>query len=129
MNGKRSPHICASVPFSKECKGCVKVSEILRLLSHAEVECRPAALVELALGYAMAKKFMVAFGGRAKIFSSKRDYLKWAVSTRNGWKHLMLLPLIALVWLRNRRSLRKCVRVECARVDELNLCPELRTQI
>lgn len=52
----------------------------------------------------MAKKFIAAIGGKAKVFSSKRSYLKWAVSTRDGWKHLMFLPLIALAWLRLRRS-------------------------
>jgi hypothetical protein len=32
-------------------------------------------------------RIFVAFGGKAKMFATKSSYLKWAVSTRAGWKH------------------------------------------
>lgn len=55
----------------------------------------------------MQKRFAVGLGGRVKVFASKRGYLWWAVSTRDGWKHLVMLPVLALVWLRVRKDLEK----------------------
>jgi len=42
----------------------------------------------------MAKKIFVGRGGKAKVFRTKRGFLKWAVTTQEGWKFLKVL----LVW-------------------------------
>jgi hypothetical protein len=51
----------------------------------------------------MEKRIFIAFGGKAKAFRTKRSFLKWALTTREGWKWLRTL----LFW----RSFSRVVRV------------------
>jgi hypothetical protein len=68
----------------------------------------------------MGKRIFVAFGGKAKLFATKRSYLRWALTTREGWKHSTTLlfwrPLIHVVRIvkvgRRERQARDTVVAE-----------------
>jgi hypothetical protein len=56
----------------------------------------------------MEKRIFVAFGGKAKLFATRWNYLKWAVSTRDGWKHLK----VPLFWWPLSRAVHVIVAVQ-----------------
>jgi len=62
----------------------------------------------------MEKRILVAVsGGKAKTFRTKRGFIRWAVTTRDGWKHLGILLLGLPIFIRlliARYSLKEEIR-------------------
>jgi hypothetical protein len=56
----------------------------------------------------MEKRFAVGLGGKVKVFRTKRSFLKWALTTREGWKWLKL----PLFWLPFRLVVRVIIAVQ-----------------
>jgi hypothetical protein len=67
----------------------------------------------------MEKRIFIAFGGKAKLFATKWSYLKWAVSTQDGSKYLMMRLLFWPIF----RSLR--AKMNAHRVDGMEWKQEL----
>jgi hypothetical protein len=56
----------------------------------------------------MAKQIFIVFGGKAKLFSTRRSYLKWKLTTREGWKSLQ----VPLFWLPLSRVVRVIISAQ-----------------
>ena len=56
----------------------------------------------------MARIFVGLGDGKAKVFATRGSYLRWAVSTRAGWKHLKL----PLFWWPLSRAVHVIVDVQ-----------------